>query len=219
MAGIKEELLHCGLEVVNKKLVVGPGGNLSARDGELMWVTPSGLAFEDLTEEDLVGVDLASGEVAQGSRRPTSEVLMHLYILRQRPDVNAIVHTHPPLTIALVSCGTAVSAMFPDFVVYLGASVPNLEYQPPTTKALADRTVELLGDHPGVTMTNHGALTVGRNFREALLRTEVLEEGARIQIAALSIGKPRFISQTECDEILGMGSEQYRQQLMDQMKL
>ena len=219
MGGIKEELLRCGLEVVSKKLVVGPGGNLSARDGDLMWVTPSGLTFEDLTEDDLVGVDLGTGEVVQGSRRPTSEVLMHLFILRQRPDVNAIVHTHPPLTIALVSCGMAVQAMFPDFVVYLGASVPNLEYQPPTTKALADRTVELLADRAGITMTNHGALTVGRNFREALLRTEVLEEGARIQLAALSAGKPRFISRTECEEILGMGSEQYRQQLLDQMKL
>ncbi len=219
MSEAKAALLEAGRQVVAKHLVVGPGGNLSVREGDLMWVTPSGLAFEDLTEADLVGVELATGEVVAGERRPTSEVLMHLFLLRARPDVTAIVHTHPPLTIALTALGETVKATFPDFVVYLGAEVPNVEYVPPTTRELAERTLATIGEGPGVTMTCHGALTVGRNFKEALLRTEVLEEGARIQLAALSVGKPRYLTQDEAEVILNLGSEKYRQELLKAMRL
>jgi L-fuculose-phosphate aldolase len=218
MTLLGEELIRYGRLISAKGLVIGPGGNLSAREENLMWVTPSGMAFDDLTPEDLVGIDLETGRVVRGSRRPTSEVLMHLFIVRRRPDVNAIVHTHPPSTIALVSAGHTVKAMFPDFVVYLGAEVPNLEYITPTTRELAERMVEALGDGPGLTMTNHGALTVGGNFREAMLRTEVLEEGAKIQLAAMSAGRPRYLSPAEAEEISGLGSEQYRQQLLREMQ-
>jgi L-fuculose-phosphate aldolase len=218
MSSVIEELLKCGRYISAKGLVVGPGGNLSARDETLMWVTPSGMAFDDLTREDLVGVDLTTGQVIRGHQRPTSEVLMHLFIMRRRPDVNAIVHTHPPHAIALVNAGHTVRAMFPDFVVYLGAEVPNLEYITPTTRQLAEKTVEVLGDRPGVTMTNHGALTVGSNFKEAMLRTEVMEEGAKIQLSAIRVGTPRYISASEAEEILGLGSEQYRQQLLKEMR-
>jgi L-fuculose-phosphate aldolase len=175
------------------------------------------MAFEDLVLDDLVAVDIPSGKVVKGTRRPTSEVLMHLFILRKRPDVQAIVHTHPSLTIALVSAGHTVKAMFPDFVVYLGTEVPNIEYVTPTTRELAEKAVEALGTGPVVTMTNHGALTVGRNFKEALLRAEVLEEGAGVQMAAMQAGIPRFINRAEGEEILNLGSEKYRQQLLKDM--
>ncbi|RKY88389.1 class II aldolase/adducin family protein [candidate division KSB1 bacterium] len=215
---IKSELLYYAKLVKERGLVVGPGGNISVRWQEVMYVTPSGLAFDELSEEDLVGVAIESGEIIEGQRRPTSEVLMHLFCYRLREDVGAVVHTHPPFVISAISSGVILRPMFPDFVVYLGHQVPNIGYVTPTTAELAEAVQGAIGKHNAVTMVNHGALTVGTNLKEAYYRTEVLEEGAKIQLWGQLVGNPRFIDEKESQQILSLGSEKYRQELLRAMR-
>lgn len=215
---VKGELLRYARLAMERKLVVGPGGNLSVRYGETMYVTPSGLAFDELNPQDLVGVDINSGKIIEGKRRPTSEVLMHLFCYRMREDITAVVHTHPPFTIAFVSSGVKIKPMFPDFIVYLGYEVPVIDYITPTTEALARAVEKAIRNANSVAMVNHGALTVGANLKEAFYRTEVLEEGIKIQLFAQLAGTPRFINSEEAEDILNLGSEKYRQEILRAMQ-
>jgi L-fuculose-phosphate aldolase len=209
----RKELVYYGKKIVAKGLVVGPGGNISVRRGKVVYISASGYAFDEATEDVYVGVDIESGELVDGTKKPSSEVLMHLACYRKRPDIQAVVHTHPPLAIGVASSGQKLEPMFPDFVAFL-EKVHTLDYIIPTTKELADAVEAVIGDYNGVLLCNHGALTVGNNLKEAYLRTEIIEESARILIAAKTIGKPRILSGSEVTAIKDLNSEKYRQELM-----
>lgn len=211
---VREELVECGRKIAQKGLVVGPGGNISARCGGLMYISASGSSFEEATGEDYVGVDLASGRLVDGARKPSSEVFMHLACYRRRPEIGAVVHTHPPLAIAVASCSLRLEPMFPDFAAFLG-EVPTLGYIPPTTQELADAVAAAIGECDGLLLANHGAVTVGANLKEALFRAELLEEAARILIAARSLGSPRILSRAEVEAIQNLGAERYRRGLLE----
>lgn len=210
---IKEDLIACGKKIAAKGLVVGPGGNISARCGDWMVISASGVSFEEAAQDDYVAVDIATGNPVAGAKRPSSEQLMHLACYRRRPDIHAVVHTHPTAAVAAASSGVALEPMFPDFVAFLD-KVHTLEYIIPTTKELADAVAAVIEEYNALLLCNHGALTLGANLKEAALRTELLEEAARILIAAKALGRPRILSQEEVAAIKDLNSEKYRQNLL-----
>ncbi len=210
---IRQELVATGRLIAQKGLVVGPGGNISARCGDLLYLSASGSSFEEAAGDDYVGVDLATGQLVDGSKKPSSEVLMHLACYRKRPEIGAVVHTHPPLAIAVASCGLTLEPLFPDFAAFLG-EVPTLGYVIPTTPALAKAVEAVIGRCDGLLLANHGTLTVGANLKEALFRTELIEEASRILIAARSLGSPQTLSPAEVEAIRNLGAERYRRKLM-----
>ena len=220
MSAILEDLVRTAGDLADAGLVTGAGGNVSAREGEAMWISPSGFAFGDATAEDYPAVDITTGEVGRGGRRPSSEVLMHLAIYRVRPEIDAVIHTHPKSAIALTAAGHDLKPMFADYYVYLGANVPHLPYITVTTPELAEAVRREFEDATcvGVVLRNHGAITAGASIREALFRTLAIEEQATIQWQALQVGKPTFLTQEECAKLDELGSEAYRRQLLAQMK-
>jgi len=224
MSAALEQLIATARTLSETGLVTGAGGNVSARDehstGPLMWISPSGFSFEDATTDDYPGVSIESGEIVVGDRRPSSEVLMHLWIYRARPEVNAVIHTHPKITIALSSSGHDLRPMFADYYVYLGANVPHVDYVTVTTPDLAKVVEEGFApkDVYGMILRNHGAITVGTSIKEAYFRTMAIEEQAIIQWHALAVGKPTFLSPEECANLDQLGSEEYRRNLLAQMK-
>lgn len=206
--------------LVKDGLVRGAGGNVSAREGDIMWISPSGFSFLDAEPADYPGVSIATGEIVRGKRRPSSEVLMHLAVYRCRPGVNSVIHTHPPVTIALTAAGHDLKAMFADFYVYLGKNVPHLPYITVTTPELA-AAVEKAAQAPdccGIVLRNHGAITLGASIKEAYFRTLAVEEQAAIQHAALQVGTPVFLSAEECARLDELSSESYRRELLARMK-
>jgi len=155
-----------------------------------------------------------------GECKPSSEVLMHLYVYRQRPELTAIVHAHPKMTVALCSSGHDLRPMFADYYVYLGKNVPHLPYITVTTPELA-RAVEepfKAADCQGMVLRNHGTITVGASVKEAYFRTLAMEEQATIQWHALQVGEPTFLSDEECAKLDALGSEEYRRKLLAEMK-
>jgi len=220
MNEIVEELVRTARSLVADGLVRGAGGNVSVREGDTMWISPSGFSFQDAGPEDYPGVTVATGDIVHGDRRPSSEVLMHLAIYRRRPEITAIVHTHPPVTVALTAAGHDLRAMYPDYFVFLGRNVPHLPYVTATTPKMA-RAVEEVAQAPdccGIILRNHGAITVGTTLKEAYFRTLAVEEQATIQHAALQVGEPAFLSEEECQALDELGSEAYRKQLLANMK-
>lgn len=215
--GIREELCKYARKTVAGKLVVGPGGNISARENGKMYLSPSGFALDEIAPEQWVEVDIETGDIADSGLRPSSEVLMHLYAYRANPDINAIVHTHPPYCIAFTLVETELPIMFPDQAALVGKTL-YVPYVLPTTDKLAHAYVEVVNEASSVLLGNHGLVTSGRNLREAYYRTEVVEESAKIFLIAKAIKEPKVLTTEEFEEIASLESEAYRIQLLQKMK-
>jgi len=214
---IREELCKYAQKIVASRLVVGPGGNISAVHDGRMYLSPSGYALDEIEPDEWVEVDIASGTVTDKGLRPSSEVLMHLYAYRANPNIGAIVHTHPPYCIAFTLVEQELPVMFPDQAALVGrtAYVP---YVLPTTDKLANAVVEKVGEASTILLGNHGLVTTGRNLREAYYRTEVIEESAKIYLIARSIREPKVLTDEEYKEIASLESEAYRIELLQKMK-
>jgi L-fuculose-phosphate aldolase len=211
-----DELISYGKMLSSKNLVVGPGGNISFKDENICYITPSGLDFNELKKEDLVGVDIDSKLIVYGNRKPSSEISMHIKVYKARPDISVVFHSHPPVTIGIIGAGAKVSALFPDFALFLGQEIPVIDYTTPCTEKLADMVSEVIVDNDAVTMLKHGLTVVGKNFKEALIRTVLVEETARMIVAARSIGSEAIITSKEIDDINNLEIEKYRKKIMEE---
>ncbi|TDL69438.1 class II aldolase/adducin family protein [Paenibacillus amylolyticus] len=214
---IREELTKYARRAVAQGLVVGPGGNLSARSGGTMLLSPSGYALEDLEPDEWIAIDIETGATSAGSTRPSSEVLMHLYSYRVNPDIQAIVHTHPAYTIALSLVFDELPHLFPDQSALVG-DIGFVPYVLPTTKQLADAVSAKVEEHTALILVNHGLVTTGKNLREAYYRTQVVEESAKVYMIAKAAGEPKVLTAEEYKEIQSLESEAYRVQLLQQLK-
>lgn len=212
---IREELTKYARKAVTQGLVVGPGGNISARSGGTMLLSPSGYALEDIEPDEWIAVDIETGETQSESTRPSSEVLMHLYSYRVNPDIQAVVHTHPAYTIALSLVFDHLPHLFPDQSALVG-DIGFVPYVLPTTKLLADAAAAKITEHTALILMNHGLVTTGKNLREAYYRTQVVEESAKVYMIAKAAGEPRILTAEQYKEIQSLESEAYRVQLLQQ---
>lgn len=214
---IRQELCKYARKIVDNGLVVGPGGNVSARAGDKMYLSPSGFALEEIEPEQWVEVDIPTGEVTDNGLRPSSEVLMHLYGYREKPDMGAMVHTHPSHCIAFTLIEENLPMMFPDQAALVGRTV-FIPYLIPTTDLLADAIAAKVNEASSILLGNHGLVTTGRNLREAYYRTQVVEESAKIYLSAKAAGTPVPLTDEEVADIAALESEDYRIQLLQKMK-
>ena len=212
------ELTRYSRRIVDRGLAAGPGGNVSVWDGDRIWISPSGFPLDLIEPGDWVPMAIATGAIERPGPRPSSEFEMHLEIYRTRPDVNAVVHTHPPVTIGVISAGIReIPPMFPDYVAIAG-TIGVIDYVVPCSPELAAAVRNEIAA-PGMgalLMRNHGLLTVGGSVREAYYRSEVIEEAARIFWVARSVGTPQVLSAAQSAAILDLEAERYRQKLLAQ---
>lgn len=213
----RNELCKYARKIVDNGLVVGPGGNISARAGDKMYLSPSGFALEEIAPEQWIEVDIPTGEITDIGLRPSSEVLMHLYGYRVNPNIGAMVHTHPSNCIAFTLIEQELPIMFPDQAALVGRTA-YIPYIIPTTDLLANAVAEKVNAASSILLGNHGLVTTGRNLREAYYRTQVVEESAKIYLSARAAGKPQPLTDQEVDEIAALESEDYRIQLLQKMK-
>jgi len=164
-------------------------------------MSPSGFALDELTPENLCGVDLRSGDQVAGASAPTTEFNMHLAVYRVRPEVNAVFHTHPPWLTGLISAGVPFRQLTTESVGYLGRVI-HLPYEVPQSAALASQVGEAARNHETLLLPNHGVVTLGVNPREALHRSLVAEDSAKSILAATLMGKPEFLSVDRIAKIL-----------------
>jgi len=189
----KKAVIEAAQEMAKKGLVVGSAGNVSLRlrepgGRELLAITPSGRYYDSLKVDDIVTVDF-SGERVEGELRASIEVMMHIEVYKARKKVNAIVHAHPVFCSVIAVAGLEIPPLIDEQVTYIGGEIKVAVYALPGTKELAKNAVSALGSINAVILTNHGALSVGRDLREALTICELLENTAKIYIHALGLGK------------------------------
>ncbi len=173
--------------------VAATDGNLSVRVGsDRLLVTPSGLSKGFLSADELLVIDLDGAPLPSyrgRDGRPSSEILMHLEVYRQRPDVNAVVHAHPPLATAFSIAGVSLArCVIPEVVVTLG-TIPTTDYATPGSAEVPGSIRRAIQDHDAMILAHHGSLTVGQTLWEAYLRLEKVEHTAQITLAAQQLGQ------------------------------
>ena len=210
---VRRELIEYNAKIARANLVAGAGGNTSAREGNVVWMKPSGFAMDELAPEALCGLDLATGRQVYGKFKPTSEFNMHLAIYRARPDIVAVFHTHSPWAAGVITSGVRLRPMFAEFVNDLGR-VGTVPYVTPTTTRLADAMAAKARTCDTIFMVNHGVLAVGVTMKQAYYRVVVVEDAAKSLVAASVVGTPRFFSQAEIDEILSLDAVKFRSKMM-----
>ncbi|MEU0301275.1 class II aldolase/adducin family protein [Streptomyces sp. NPDC006175] len=181
-------------------LVVGTSGNVSARVGDIVLVTPSGVPYDRLGPGDAVGVDLEGRQVI-GDLVPTSELPLHLAVYRGS-DAAAVVHTH-------AVHATAVSTLVPEVplihyaAALLGGPVRTAAYARYGTPELAHNMLAALRDRTGCLLRNHGTVTYGRTLDEAYDRTAQLEWMCRLWLTASSVPghTPSLLTPAQLDDV------------------
>ena len=167
-------------------LVVGTAGNVSAREGELIYITPRGLPYGEMTEEDVVGMSL-EGEAVEGAREPSSEWRVHHAIYAARPDVEAVVHTHSVHATAWSGLGEPLDTGVKEFAHAVGGPVRTTVDAAAGTDAIARAAVEALGGRQAALLARHGVVAVGGSLAQALLVSQVVERHAQM---AWLLGRP-----------------------------
>jgi L-fuculose-phosphate aldolase len=195
---LRQEIVRVGRLLWERGYVAATDGNLSARLGtDRLLVTPSGVSKGFLAAEELVVIDLDGAAVPSYRGRgqePSSEMLMHLEAYRQRPDVNAVIHAHPPLATAFSIAGVSLArCVIPEVVVTLGG-IPTTEYATPGTGEVPLSIRQAICDYDALILDHHGSLTVGRTLWEAYLRLEKVEHTAQITLAAQQLGRVRTLT-------------------------
>jgi L-fuculose-phosphate aldolase len=182
-------IAHCCKRLADLGLSAGQDGNVAVRVGEdRALVTPRGMLKADLSPDDIVEIDL-TGKRIRGSRMPSSELDMHLRILRARPDVHAVVHAHPPVATGFSVAGEAFDTCVLPELIYQVGWVPVVPYGTPGTPELGDRIEPFLEGHDALLLANHGAVTMGSTLDEAQIRMESLEHSAKIIMTARLLGR------------------------------
>jgi len=197
----REAVAEISRRMYARGLIAAADGNVSLRLGkDRMLVTPSGLSKGFLTADDIVMVDLAGRPIA-GRGKPTSEIKMHVFAYRERPDVQAVVHGHPPVTVALALAGVSMAqCVLSESCLVLGA-VPTAPYATPSTDEVTAALRPLIAAANAVIMDRHGALTLGRTLEEAYNRMETLEHTAKITHAARVLGPVQPLPEAEIEKL------------------
>ncbi len=198
----KEQLIQYGREMLTRNLTTGSGGNLSMIDRALdrVVITPSGLAYNDMTIADMVVCD-SRGNMIEGHRRPSSELDLHLALYQQRQEITAIVHTHSVYATTLACLHKEIPAVH-YLVGFAGRKVPLAPYATFGTPALAQAIATTIADHHAVLMANHGLVAVGPSLNAAFNVAEEIEFVARIYYQTLTVGEPKILTEAQMDEVL-----------------
>src|SRR5918995_6469253 len=201
---IRAEMVEVGRRLYARAYVASNDGNISVRlDDTRLITTPKSVSKGFMTPDMMVIVDYTGKKLA-GDRDPSSELPMHLEIYRSRPDVNAVVHAHPPLATGFAVAGIPLTrAVLAEVVTTLG-SIPIAEYGTPSTSELPDAVRKYIKAHDGLLLANHGAVTCCRTLMSAYYKMETIEHFAKISLVARLLGREHLLSREEVDRLQGL---------------
>jgi L-fuculose-phosphate aldolase len=182
--------------------VAANDGNITVRlDDERLLATPTGVSKGMMSPDDLIMVDMQGKKLA-GHSECTSELGLHLAVYQLRPDVQSVVHAHPPVATGFATAGKALNlALLPEVIISLGC-VPLADYGLPGTAEITAPMLPLIPNHDALLMANHGAVCFGGDVWQAYFRMETIEHYARVALVAELLGGPKVLPQQEVDKLM-----------------
>lgn len=205
----REEIVRYGRMLHERCFVAAMDGNLSVRlkDDQVL-VTPTCVSKGAMRPSDLVIVNLDGKQVA-GQRNVTSEIGMHLLIYRLRPDVQSIVHAHPPTATGFAAAGMALTEPLVCEVVMGLGCIPLARYGTPGTSELAKTLEPYVPNYDAILMSNHGVVTYGDTLEHAYMKMETVEHFAQIALVTHLLGRQQPLKQVEIEKLLTARSKYF----------
>ena len=194
---VKKQICDIGKRIYDNRFIAANDGNISVKIGPNEFLcTPTGVSKGFMTPDMICKVD-ANGKVLQSKDglRPSSEIKMHLRVYKERPDVNAVVHAHPPYATSHAIVGIPLTEpIMPEAVISLGC-VPIAAYGTPSTDEIPDAVSKYLQYYDAVLLENHGALSYSVDLMQAYFKMESLEFYAKLLFISKQLGQPQELSQ------------------------
>lgn len=203
------DLIEICHKVYNKGFVAAFDGNLSLRTSSgTILITRSGVCKDEVKHKDIIETD-HEGKILSGSGKISSENKIHYFIYSNRDDVNAVIHCHPVYTTAFsASSESFPSDIFPEVILTLG-KVPVCKYATPSTEEVPRNLSPFISEGWAYILQNHGAVTLGRDIKDAYFKMEKLEHTAKILTAAEILGGAKPIAPGKIDELLEISEKVY----------
>jgi L-fuculose-phosphate aldolase len=207
----RKAIVEYGKKLITSNLTTGSGGNLSIynRKENLIAIKPTGFDYFAMKPEDVVVVS-PEGKTIEGDMLPSSELKLHLALLRYRNDINSVLHTHQIYATTIACMNWELPAVH-YLIGFSGNKVPLAKYAPFGSQELSDYVVEAIGSYNACLMANHGIVTVGKNIDTAFATAEELELVARLYYQTKCIGEPVILTDEEM-MIIGELLKTYGQQ-------
>lgn len=202
-ASLRRALCDAGRVLYERGLIGPTDGNLSARvDGDALLCTPSGSHKGQLKPHDLVRLGLDGRVRSRGT--PSSEFKMHLAIYAARPDVQCIVHAHPPCAVGLTVAGVSMDEPVVPEILFAIGRVPTVPYSSPTTSDVPEAIAPIVARADAFIMARHGSVVLCATPEEGTMKTEIIEHTAKITLAARLAGSATPLPRAEVVKLLGL---------------
>lgn len=200
----KLDIVRIGKMMYERRFIVAGDGNVSIRiDDKCILATPTTLCKGLLTPDQIVKLDFA-GNVLDGEYTPSSEIKMHLAAYQTRPDIQAVVHAHAPISTGFAVAGIPLDQLtLAEMVVNFGA-IPLAPYYSPSTAELADAVADKIRCYDAVLMANHGVMTIGPDVYTAYQRLEMVEQFATISLVAHLLGNANTFSPSQLQDLVAI---------------
>lgn len=195
----KNELIEYGRMAGDKNYTPGISGNLSARCGDMVVITSSGVANGYLTENDFAVVDF-DGNAIEGEK-PSSERMLHIEFYKKRPEMNYVMHVHSPYLTAFATAGIALDEKISPEIIYCFEKIPLAEYSIPGSKELVEKTSKYFENYDVVLMANHGVIIAGKDIKDAFYKLDLCENYAKTVICAKLLGGAKILPEEEVEKI------------------
>lgn len=195
----KNELIEYGRMAGDKNYTPGISGNLSARCGDMVVITSSGVANGYLTENDFAVVDF-DGNAIEGEK-PSSERMLHIEFYKKRPEMNYVMHVHSPYLTAFASAGISLDDKISPEIIYCFEKIPLAEYSIPGAKELVEKTSKYFENYDVVLMANHGVIIAGKDIKDAFYKLDLCENYAKTVICAKLLGGAKILPEEEVEKI------------------
>ncbi len=195
----KNELIEYGRMAGDKNYTPGISGNLSARCGDMVVITSSGVANGYLSENDFAVVDF-DGNAIEGEK-PSSERMLHIEFYKKRPEMNYVMHVHSPYLTAFASAGIALDDKISPEIIYCFEKIPLAEYSIPGSKELVEKTSKYFENYDVVLMANHGVIIAGKDIKDAFYKLDLCENYAKTVICAKLLGGAKILPEEEVEKI------------------
>jgi L-fuculose-phosphate aldolase len=201
---IKQEICEIGRRIYNKGFAAANDGNITVRVGENeVLCTPTMHSKGFLKPDDICTVDMKGTQTA-GSKKRSSEALLHLEIYKARADVKSVVHCHPPHATAFAVAREPIpQCVLPEVEVFLG-DVPITRYETPGGQAFAETILPFVDKTNVIVLANHGTVSFGESVERAYWWTEILDAYCRMLMLARGLGKINYFTEGQTQELLDL---------------
>jgi len=199
-------ILQIGRRMYERGYAAANDGNITCLAGpDAVWATPTGVSKGFMTAEMLIKLDFGR-RVLEGAWTPSTELMMHLRVYRENPDVKAVIHAHSPAATAFACAGIPLDQPILAEAVSMQGQTPVAPFALPGTPALAESVAPFCRDYRGVLLANHGVLTWGVSLTEAFYRLERIEYYANLLILTGFLPRPvKPISKADIESLKGSG--------------